>query len=191
MWVKEGLLWQTFGDVIDPPLDHHPVRDAVVAGVVIGTAVSAPSLIKSVAPVLTPIADKVTKSASYVIEKAKSVVDFIGNKISLLNINAENLKFSAFNIDAENLGLSALNINVENLKLSATVAGEVAQRSYINSASTIQEIIGSAAPVKDAYLLNGLKWVVQGTYNGSKGIYDLVIDMDTQTIVHFLFKSSK
>jgi hypothetical protein len=82
MWVKESLLWQIFGNVIDPPLDHHPVRDAVVAGVAIGTVVSAPSLIKSAAPYVAPIADKLKEGVSYVLDKVYASVDYIGNRVS-------------------------------------------------------------------------------------------------------------
>ena len=80
--------------------------------------------------------------------------------------------------------------NAENLKRSASVAGEAAQRAYINSTLAIQQIMQSATPAKDAYLQNGLKWVVEGTFNGSKDIYGLVIDVNTQTIVHFLLDPS-
>jgi hypothetical protein len=49
----------------------------------------------------------------------------------------------------------------------------------------------AGTPVKDIFLKNGLKWVVDGSYNGSNGIYELVVDVNTKTIVHFLFKSVK
>jgi hypothetical protein len=81
--------------------------------------------------------------------------------------------------------------NAENLKHTAKVAGEIAERGYINSTLIIQEIMKSADPIKDTFLQNGLKWVVEGVYNGSKGVYELVVNVDTQTIVHFLFRSVK
>lgn len=46
----------------------------------------------------------------------------------------------------------------------------------------------SVKPVADKYLVNGLRWVSPGTLNGTKGVWELVIDMNTRTIVHFLFR---
>jgi len=79
--------------------------------------------------------------------------------------------------------------NAESLKRSATVMNNVAMRAYINSTLTIQEIMQSGTAVKDAYLQNGLKWVTSGTYNGSEGTWELVLDVATQTIIHFQFRS--
>lgn len=41
----------------------------------------------------------------------------------------------------------------------------------------------------DSSLKNGLKWVVNGAYNGSSSVWKLVVDAKTNTIVHFLFRS--
>lgn len=46
----------------------------------------------------------------------------------------------------------------------------------------------AANPVADKSLKYGLKWVVKGFYNGTKGIWELVIDVSKKRIVHFLFK---
>ena len=105
------------------------------------------------------------------------------------------------------------NIRVEDLKLSETVknhlndtvsknkvqiigkdgeyitiqeAGDLT-RPYINSNQTIQSIIDGGTPVKDTILNNGLKWNVPGTFRGITGTWELVVDMDSNTIVHFLF----
>lgn len=43
----------------------------------------------------------------------------------------------------------------------------------------------------DSSLKNGLKWVVNGTYNDSSGVWELVVDTTTNTIVHFLFRSKQ
>ena len=60
---------------------------------------------------------------------------------------------------------------------------------YPKSRLLIQEIINSALPTPDDQISSGLKWVVEGTYKGSKGIYELVIDQETNTVLHFLFSS--
>ena len=78
--------------------------------------------------------------------------------------------------------------NASNLKRTATVIKNIASRPYINSTITIQNILKAGTPVADATLKSGLKWVVNGSFNGSKGVFELVIDVSTNTIVHFLFR---
>ena len=51
--------------------------------------------------------------------------------------------------------------------------------------------MSASKPIKDAILKNGLKWNSEGTFRGIKGIWELVIDRDTNTIVHLLFKEYK
>ncbi len=62
-------------------------------------------------------------------------------------------------------------------------------RPYVNNAGTdliIQEIIDGGSPVKDKFLPNGWRWEVNGTFNGrQEGIWELVVDLDTNQIVHF------
>lgn len=93
-------------------------------------------------------------------------------------------------------------INASDLKMSKTVQnhvndiikkgpykGEVA-RPYIDSNGTtllIDEIMQAGTPVKDTVLKNGLRWDVQGTFRGSNGTWELVVDTSTNTIVHFNF----
>ncbi|RYL87036.1 ribonuclease YeeF family protein [Sporolactobacillus sp. THM19-2] len=100
-------------------------------------------------------------------------------------------------------GSDKFKIKIENLSITETVrnhakdiikkgvnAGELS-RPYIDSNGTellIQEIIDSGIPVKDASLPNGLRWDVMGSFNGrGKGTWELVIDLDTNKIVHFNF----
>lgn len=46
----------------------------------------------------------------------------------------------------------------------------------------------SGVPVKDVSLPNGLRWDVSGSFNGrDQGVWELVIDLDTNRIVHFNF----
>ena len=64
-------------------------------------------------------------------------------------------------------------------------------RPFVDNAGTdliIQEIIYGGIPVKDKYLPNGWRWEVEGTFNGrSSGIWELVVDLDTNQVVHFNF----
>jgi RHS repeat-associated protein len=84
----------------------------------------------------------------------------------------------------------------QDLKFSQTVlnhlgdiskAGKFA-RPYSDSVLLVNEIMNSGVPVPDAFLSNGLKWEVPGTFNGNEGIWELVVDKDTNTVVHLLFK---
>ncbi len=92
--------------------------------------------------------------------------------------------------------------NAEDLKMSQTVqnhmndvikkepnAGQLS-RPYIDSDSTtllLKEIMESANPVPDAVLQSGLRWDVSGTFRGSTGTWELVVDMSTNTVVYFNF----
>ncbi len=93
-------------------------------------------------------------------------------------------------------------LNAENLKKSQTVQNHMndiikrgpnaglLSRPYIDSDGTIlllKEIMESAEPVQDAVLQSGLRWDVEGVFRGSSGIWELVIDTSTNTIVHFNF----
>jgi hypothetical protein len=63
-------------------------------------------------------------------------------------------------------------------------------RPYIDANGTnclLDEIMSSSSPVKDSSLSNGLRWDVNGTFRGSSGTWELVVDLDTNTIVHFNF----
>ncbi|ALS37499.1 hypothetical protein ABID30_001471 [Enterococcus rotai] len=69
-------------------------------------------------------------------------------------------------------------------------AGELS-RPYVDSKGTnmlIQEIMDSGVPVKDVSLPNGLRWDVPGSVNGrGQGVWELVVDLETNKIVHFNF----
>ena len=92
--------------------------------------------------------------------------------------------------------------NAEDLKMSQTVqnhmndvikkgpnAGQLS-RPYIDSDGTtllLKEIMESADPVPDTILQSGLRWDVSGTFRGSTGTWELVVDTSTNTVVHFNF----
>ena len=94
--------------------------------------------------------------------------------------------------------------NAEDLKMSQTVqnhmndvikkgpnAGQLS-RPYIDSDGTtllLKEIMESTAPVPDVVLQSGVRWDVSGTFRGSTGTWELVVDTSTNTVVHFNFVS--
>ncbi len=45
----------------------------------------------------------------------------------------------------------------------------------------------SAAPVPNTVLESGIRWNVSGTFRGTTGTWELVVDTSTNTIVHFNF----
>jgi hypothetical protein len=85
---------------------------------------------------------------------------------------------------------SRLGIDLEKLTPTQTVSGHAAQRPYINSPNTIQNIVESGMPRPDPGGVAGaLRWDVPGSFNGSVGTFELVIDPATNRILHFLFRS--
>jgi hypothetical protein len=38
-------------------------------------------------------------------------------------------------------------------------------------------------------IVGGLRWEVEGTMNGAKGVFEVVVNPATKQVVHFLFKS--
>ncbi len=79
-------------------------------------------------------------------------------------------------------------IDVENLKFSKTVQSHTG-RPYQDSKLLINEIIESTVPMPDPRGTGALSWTVKGTFNGSKGTYELIIDPKSNTVWHFVFKS--
>ena len=75
--------------------------------------------------------------------------------------------------------------------ITKTVANNLATRPYINSPSTITNIMKSGKGVPDAYFKGGMNYKVPGSFNGSQGIFELGINPQTNTIYHFLFKTVK
>ena len=62
-------------------------------------------------------------------------------------------------------------------------------RPYINSPSTINEIVGTSRGVPDPGGIPGaLRYDVPGTFRGSQGTWELVVHPESKTIYHFLFK---
>ena len=79
-------------------------------------------------------------------------------------------------------------IDIDNLNFSNTVQNHM-KRPCQNSKLLINEIIESKPPVPDPRGTNALSWTVEGTFNGSIGHYELIIDSTSNTVWHFVFKS--
>jgi RHS repeat-associated protein len=103
--------------------------------------------------------------------------------------------------EARNIKNMVSQIDTNKLKLSNTVAehrydltrtGDIARR-YMDPYKwpmLVKRIISAGeARLDPEGLPTGLRWDVEGTYNKSKGIWELVIDTKTNTVLHFLFKS--
>ena len=90
-------------------------------------------------------------------------------------------------IDPFDLNLSQ---TVQNHLDDITKAGTQA-RPYGDSRLLIGEIMEAGSPIPDpGGLPGGLRWDVTGTFNGRQGAWELVIDTETNTVVHFLFKGN-
>ncbi|MBS5935363.1 MAG: hypothetical protein KIC94_21180, partial [Clostridiales bacterium] len=83
---------------------------------------------------------------------------------------------------------SSYGIDIDNLNFSNTVQNHTG-RPYQDSKLLINEIIESKTPVPDPRGTNALSWTGEGTFNGSTGYYELIIDPSSNTVWHFVFKS--
>jgi RHS repeat-associated protein len=72
-----------------------------------------------------------------------------------------------------------------------TVANNLLTRPYINSPSTITNIMKSGRGAADAFFEGGMNYKVPGFFNGSNGVFELGINPETRTVYHFLFKTAK
>jgi hypothetical protein len=93
------------------------------------------------------------------------------------------------NITAAKTGMEA--IEAGEYTITKTVANNLPTRPYINSPSTITNIMKTGEGVPDAFFKGGMNWKVPGTFNGSNGIFELGINPETNTIYHFLFRTIK
>ena len=81
-------------------------------------------------------------------------------------------------------------IDLDRLSFSRTVQQHIG-RPYQDSKLLIREIMLNKTPVSDPKGTRALSWNVEGIFNGSLGIYELIIDPETNTVWHFVFKSKK
>ena len=91
-------------------------------------------------------------------------------------------------------------LDASELKQTKTVAQHTREytrqgrlaRPYNDSGVTMQGIMDSASPRPDSDGIAGaLEWLAPGSLNGSKGVWELVVDMRTKTVIHFLFTTTK
>lgn len=94
---------------------------------------------------------------------------------------------SAVKIASQSSSVSRCLKSKSAFKFTRTVLGH-SERKYTTSTLLIKEIMNSATGKKDpaAYCY---KWVVPGTMNKTKGMWELVVNVKTKTVVHFLFRT--
>jgi hypothetical protein len=86
------------------------------------------------------------------------------------------------------------------LRLSGTVEGHLTDvvsrgpfrgqlaRPFTNNRLLMQEIMDARPPIPDPHGVPGaLRWDVPGTFRGSNGTWELVVDTNTNTVLHFNF----
>lgn len=82
-------------------------------------------------------------------------------------------------------------VTIGEYTLTRTVAGKLAERPFLNSPLTLREIMAAGKPIPDPGGVAGaLRWDVPGTFRGSAGTWELVIDPRSNTVLHWLFKSA-
>ncbi|KST94420.1 hypothetical protein LKF67_0408 [Lactococcus lactis subsp. lactis] len=81
-------------------------------------------------------------------------------------------------------------IDLSTLKFSDTVLKHTG-RPYQESKLLIGEIMEEGAPILDPQGGNALFWKVPGTFNGREGTFEVLIDPESNSVWHFLFKRSK
>ncbi|WBW98146.1 hypothetical protein [Oceanirhabdus sp. W0125-5] len=67
-------------------------------------------------------------------------------------------------------------------------------RPYVEKGTSLllDSIMNAKSPISDpGGIVNGLRWDVPGSFAGKEGVWELVVNGDTNTIVHFLFNSRK
>lgn len=82
---------------------------------------------------------------------------------------------------------SRYGIDMDNLNFSNTVQNHTG-RPYQDYKLLINEIIESKHPIADPQGTSALYWEVEGSFNGNSGIYELLIDPESNTVWHLLFK---
>ena len=124
------------------------------------------------------------------VAKGPSKAGEVAASTNQYGVNASELKFSN---TAENhfydLNPRDTVIKVGDGKITRTFKGE-SNRPYVNSNGTttfLDEIMNGGTPKPDKALPNGLRWDVPGEFNGKLGTWELVVNKDTNTVVHFLF----
>ena len=77
--------------------------------------------------------------------------------------------------------------HLADLQMTQTVLAHT-ERTYMNYPAIVEWITAGTPAWDPGGLENGLKWVEAGVVNNTPGFWELVIDLDSLTIVHFLFR---
>ena len=131
---------------------------------------------------------KITKTKS-AISKSKSKPPKVKSKVQ----SGRNIKSAikpikkSYSIQNKRINTVVENINVEELQYTKSAWHD--NRAYQKSTLTIQNIINSGPPGIDPQGSLGLWWKVEGDFNKSQGMYELLISPDKTKIWHFLFKN--
>lgn len=87
-------------------------------------------------------------------------------------------------------------LDVNDLDLSGTNEAHATEyardgrlsRPYMSSSLTVRSIVEAGEPIADpGGVASAARWDVPGSLNGVPGAYQLVIDLNTNTVLHFLF----
>jgi RHS repeat-associated protein len=89
-------------NVSPPGLDYHPTRDSIIEGAVIGTAISAPGLVRAAGSVLAPVADKAKQFWADVYYKVENTYYKIGDVFSKDNSKIIGKPFEPYGIRIQN-----------------------------------------------------------------------------------------
>ncbi len=83
-------------------------------------------------------------------------------------------------------------VEVTEYTITRTVAKNSVERPFVNSSLTAQEIINTGKGVLDPQGVAGLtRYDVPGSFNGSKGTWQLVVDEAKKIIYHFNFVTKR
>ena len=122
-------------------------------------------------------------------EEALGALKDVAIEVALIYVGGKAIGAIKYFGPAAKGGLKA--IEAGEFTITKTVAKNLATRPYINSPSTITNIMKSSKGVPDAFFKGGMNYKMPGTFNGANGIFELGINPETNTIYHFLFKTVK
>ena len=151
---------------------------------------------------------KYVDDAADIIKHANDVADAldgVGDAARQLDNVGDAARQAGNTADALNDAAKIVIPKAEDLRMSQTVqnhiydiikkgenAGELS-RPYIDSNGTVlllQEIMDATDPLQDEFVKTALRWDVPGEFRGAAGIWELVVDTETNTVLHFNFVSN-
>jgi RHS repeat-associated protein len=139
------------------------------------------------------VADDAIEELSEAGQKILKNLDEVAGNLNEYGIDPSKLKFT----DTAQNHLNEVYKNDKIIKIGEDgfktkfYAGE-STRPYVENGTTllVDEIMKAKSPIPDpGGIPNGLRWDVPGSFAGKEGVWELVINKDTNTIVHFLFNS--